>query len=592
MICSRRLVLPLTVLALGAAGLPAAIKNIRGAPLTFTNQAARAGLTVPNVSGDKTHKKYLPELNGSGVAFIDYNNDGLPDIFQVNGTRATIINSEAIPTSHLFRNNGDGTFTDVTMKAGVASSGWGQGACAGDYDNDGWDDLFVTYYGHNRLFHNNRDGTFSEVAGKAGLAGADGHWSTGCAFVDYNRDGRLDLFIASYVDLGDHFADAPSPGSGEFCQYKGMPIACGPRGLKTSPNHLYRNDGAGKFTDVSEPSGIRRTPGHYSLGVLTLDYDRDGWPDIYVASDSTPSILLHNNRDGTFQDVGLSSGAAFNDDGETQAGMGVAAADYDHDGRLDIVKTNFSDDSPNLYRNKGNGVFSDIVFDSGLGRLRSFLGWGVIFTDFDNDGWSDVLMVNGHLTPEIDAAAGDSRFRQRKLLYRNLQNGKFEEISNQCGLGLSELHSSRGAAAADILNDGRMSVFVNELDEAPSLLVPELHASNHWIGIRTVGSKSNRDGIGAVVQIRSGNISQIDEVRSGGSYLSQNDLRLHFGLGSWAKVDELTVAWPSGRADHWRNIPANQQIVVEEGIGSWHSASAAFNRATVATEGAVATKTH
>jgi enediyne biosynthesis protein E4 len=578
MICSRRTVLSIAALVLGASAISAANGNNILAPLTFRNLAIRAGLTAPSVSGDKTHKKYLPELNGSGVAFIDYNNDGLPDIFQVNGTRTSLTNSDVVPTSHLYRNNGDGTFTDVTMKAGVGSSGWGQGACVGDYDNDGWDDLFVTYYGHNRLFHNNGDGTFSDIAGKAGLAGADGHWNTGCAFVDYNRDGHLDLFIASYVDLGDHFADAPPPGSGEFCQYKGMPIACGPRGLKTSPNHLYRNDGTGKFIDVSESSGIRRTSGHYSLGVLTLDYDRDGWPDIYVACDSAPSILLHNNHDGTFQDVGLSSGAAFNDDGETQAGMGVAAADYDHDGRLDIVKTNFSDDSPNLYRNKSDGVFSDAVFDSGLGRLRNYLGWGVVFTDFDNDGWSDILIVNGHLTPEIDAAAGDSRFRQRKLFYRNLQTGHFEEISNQCGLGLSEVHSSRGAAAADILNDGRMSVFVNELDEAPSLLIPELQASNHWIGIRTVGSKSNRDGIGAVVQARSGSLAQIDEVRSGGSYLSQNDLRLHFGLDSSAKLDELTVTWPSGRVDHWRNIPANQQIIVEEGVSSWRPAAGAQSK--------------
>lgn len=567
----RSVALWVITLVLGGAGLVAALAEVGVAPFTFTNQAERAGLTVRNVSGDDVHKKYLPELNGSGVAFIDYNNDGLPDIFQVNGTRTPLSKSDTIPTSRLYRNNGDGTFTDITLKAGVGSSGWGQGACIGDYDNDGWDDLFVTYYGHNRLFHNNGDGTFSERAGSAGLAGADGQWNTGCAFIDYNRDGRLDLFIASYVDLGDHFADAPPPGSGEFCQYKGMPIACGPRGLKSSPNHLYRNDGAGKFTDVSEPSGIRRTSGHYSLGVLTLDYDRDGWPDIYVACDSAPSILLHNNHDGTFRDAGLSSGAAFNDDGETQAGMGVTAADFNHDGRLDIVKTNFSDDSPNLYRNKGNGVFYDGVFDSGLGRLRSFLGWGVISADFDNDGWSDILMVNGHLTPEIDAAAGDSRFRQRKLLYRNLGNGHFEEISGQAGPGLLELHSSRGAAAADILNDGRLSVFVNEMGEAPSLLVPELRAPNHWIGIRTIGSKSNRDGIGAIVEVRSGSLSQMDEVRSGGSYLSQNDLRLHFGLGASAQVDELTVTWPSGRVDHWRSIPANQQIVIQEGVASWRA---------------------
>ncbi|MDQ2777547.1 MAG: CRTAC1 family protein [Acidobacteriota bacterium] len=547
----------------------AAVLATGGENLSFTNVAAHAGLTVRDVSGDDTHKKYLPELNGSGIAFIDYNNDGLPDIFVINGTRAALSNSDSAPISHLYRNNGDGTFTDVTFKAGVGSSGWGQGACVGDYDNDGWDDLFVTYYGHNRLFHNNGDGTFTDVADTAGLTGADGRWNTGCAFIDYNRDGRLDLFIASYVDLGPHFADAPPPGSGEFCQYKGMPIACGPRGLKASANHLFRNEGNGMFSDVSESSGILRTAGHYSLGVLTLDYDRDGWPDIYVACDSAPSILLHNNRDGTFQDAGLIAGTAFNEDGETQAGMGVAAADYDHDGNLDIVKTNFSDDSPNLYLNKHDGTFSDRVFESGLGRLRSYLGWGVLFADFDNDGWSDILMVNGHLTPEIDSAAGDSRFRQRKLLYRNLRNGHFEEISTRSGPGLSELHSSRGAAVADLFNDGRLSVIVNELDETPSLLILDHPTANHWLGIRTVGSVSNRDGVGAAITARSGSLIQVDEVRSGGGYLSQNDLRIHFGLGAASKVDELTVSWPSGRVDHWRDIPADQQIVVHEGALEW-----------------------
>lgn len=537
--------------------------------LIFTNVAARAGLIARNVSGDETHKKYLPELNGSGVAFIDFNNDGLPDLYLVNGTRAFLQGSDPAPVSHLYQNNGDGTFTDVTSKAGVGSSGWGQGACVGDYDNDGWDDLFVTYYGHNRFFHNNGNGTFTDVAAQAGLAGADGGWNTGCAFVDYNRDGRLDLFIASYVDLGPDFSRTPPPGSGEFCQYKGMPIACGPRGLKASANHLYRNEGGGRFNDVSKSSGILQTAGHYSLGVLTLDYDRDGWPDIYVACDSAPSILLHNNRDGTFEDVGLIAGTAFNEDGETQAGMGVAAADYNHDGYLDIVKTNFSDDSPSLYRHKSDQTFSDRVFESGLGRLRSYLGWGVVFADFDNDGWDDILMVNGHLTPEIDSAAGESRFRQNKLLYRNLRNGHFEEVAQPSGAGLSELHSSRGAAAADLFNDGRLSVVVNELGEPPSLLVPQMRTVNHWLGIRTVGSLSNRDGIGAVVSAKTGSVVQLNEVRSGGSYLSQNDLRIHFGLGAYDKVDDLSVTWPSGRIDHWRNIPADQQIVVHEGAPAW-----------------------
>jgi hypothetical protein len=451
----------------------------------------------------------------------------------------------------------------------------------GDYDNDGYDDLFVTYYGRNKLFHNNGNGTFTDVAEIAGVAGQDGRWNSGCAFVDYDRDGKLDLVVVEYVDLGADFSNAPVPGSGEFCQYKGVAIACGPRGLKAGVNYLYHNKGNGTFEDVSEASGIRRTQGHYALGVLTLDYDNDGWPDIYVACDSAPSILYHNNHDGTFTDTGVISGTAFNDDGEPQAGMGVAAADYDRDGLLDILKTNFSDDSPNLYHNNGNGTFTDRVFDAGLGRVRSYLGWGALFLDYDNDGWPDILMVNGHLSPEIDSAGSDSRYKQRKLLYHNSRNGRFEEVSSRSGPALAALHSSRGGAIADILNDGRLSAAINELHETPSLLMPESVGSAHWIGVRTIGLRSNRDGIGARVAVRSGTILQIDEVRSGGSYLSQNDLRLHFGLGSSVQVDELTVKWPSGVTDRWKNIPADQQIILTEGQPSWHGTGSAGMNSSV-----------
>jgi len=533
--------------------------------LRFVDRAAKAGLTAANASGDETRKRFILEMNGSGVAFIDYNNDGLPDIFMVNGTRFALAGGSPEPKSRLYRNNGDGTFTDATERAGVGYSGWGQGACVGDYDNDGFDDLFVTYYGLNRLYHNNGDGTFREVAESAGVAGAKGRWNSGCAFVDYDRDGKLDLFVSNYVDLGLDLAAVPPPGSGQFCQYKGIPIACGPRGLKTAPNYLYRNLGDGTFRDSSEVAGIRKTEGHYALGVLTIDYDNDGWPDIFVACDSAASILYRNNHDGTFTDQGIASGAAFNEDGEPQAGMGLAAADYDHDGLLDIVKTNFSDDSPNLYRNNGNGTFSDKVFEAGLGRHRNYLGWGVIFADFDNDGWADLLLVNGHLTAEIDGAQSDSRFRQGKIFYRNLQNGKFADLSESSGPGLSANHSSRGAAAADIRNDGNLAVVVNEIHEAPSLLVSEPRSKNHWIGIRTVGTKSNRDGIGARVEVTAGKLRLVDEVRSGGSYLSQNDLRIHFGLGTATRIDDLTVRWPSGRVDHWTGIAADRQIVAEEG---------------------------
>jgi enediyne biosynthesis protein E4 len=538
-------------------------------PLSFIDIAPKAGLTTPNVFGGADRKRYLLETTGSGVGFIDYDRDGLVDLFFVNGKRLDESSTSSGPVNHLYKNRGDGAFTDVTRESGTGYSGWGQGVCVADYDNDGYDDLFVTYYGKNRFYHNNQNGTFTELAEKAGVAGTESRWNTGCAFIDYDRDGNVDLFVANYVDLGLDLSKIPPPGAGQYCQYKGVPLACGPRGLRPAVNHLYRNNGNGTFSDQSEPAGIRRTEGHYALGVLTFDYDNDGWPDIYVACDSAASILYHNNHDGTFKDLGFASGMAYNEDGEPQAGMGVAAADYNHDGHFDVVKTNFSDDSPNLYQNNGNGTFSDRVFLAGLGSLRSFLGWGVMFLDFDNDGWSDILMVNGHLSPEIDAAKIDTEYRQRKLLYRNLTDGNFEDVSLTAGPGPRAPHSSRGAATADLNNDGRLAIAVNEMNEPPSLLALEGIMENHWIGIRTVGSKSNRDGIGARVEIQAGQLKQTDEVRSGSSYLSQNDLRLHFGLGAATNIDRLTVRWPSGVLDRLENIPADQQIILEEGSPSW-----------------------
>src|SRR5258708_32938748 len=537
----------------------------------LTDTAAKAGLAAANVSGDVVNKKYILEMNGSGVAFIDYNRDGLVDIFLVNGTQLERRAGAPEPTSHLYRNNGDGTFTDVSREAGITASGWGQGACVADVDNDGYDDIFVTYYGKDRLYRNNGNGTFTDIAERAGVAGADGRWNSGCAFIDYDHDGKVDLFVANYVDLGPNFSNVPKPGSGENWQYKGIPIACGPRGLPAAVNYLYHNNVDGTFTDVSVSSGIRATEGHYALGVLTLDYDNDGWPDIYVACDSAASILYHNKRNGTFEDAGIASGLAYNEDGEAQAGMGVAALDYDHDGFLDVVKTNFSDDSPNLYHNNGDGTFSDRVFQAGMRRLRNLLGWGVVAADFDNDGWTDILMATGHLTPEIDTAKSDSFYRQRKLMYRNLRDGRFEDVTLASGMDATGLHSSRGAAAADLYNDGRISVVVNELHEKPSLLVPEAPAPNHWIGVQLVGTKSNRDGIGARVELEAGGLRQIDEVRSGGSYLSQSDLRLHFGLGAATRVSRITVRWPSGTVDRVSGIPAHRQVVIEEGSESWRN---------------------
>jgi hypothetical protein len=538
-------------------------------PVRFTDTGAKAGLIAINVSGDVTKKKYILEMNGSGVAFLDYDRDGYVDLFVVNGTQLEPQAVDAEPVSHLYHNNGDGTFTDVTRQAGVAYSGWGQGACVADFDDDGYDDLFVTYYGKNRLYHNNGNGTFTEMAERAGVAGADGRWNSGCAFLDYDRDGKVDLFVANYVDLGPNFSNVPQPGTGEFCRYKGIPIACGPRGLPAAVNYLYHNNGDGTFSDVSARAGIRNTEGHYALGVLTFDYDNDGWPDIYVACDSAASVLYHNQHDGTFRDFGVTSGLAFNEDGEAQAGMGVAALDYDHDGWLDVVKTNFSDDSPNLYHNNGDGTFSDRVFQAGLGQQRNFLGWGVVAADFDNDGWTDIFMVNGHLTPEIDAAKSDATYRQGKLLYRNLRDGRFQDVTLVSGPDITRLHSSRGAAAADLNNDGRLAVVVNELHENPSLLVSDTPTPSHWIGIQLTGTRSNRDGIGARVVIEAGALRQIDEVRSGGSYLSQSDLRLHFGLGAATRAYRVTVFWPSGTVDTVRDIPADRHVVIEEGSGTW-----------------------
>ncbi len=531
----------------------------------FADVAQQAGITAQNVSGDQSKKKYLVEMNGSGIAFIDFDHDGYADLFVVNGTSFGYKAAEPAPISHLYRNNHDGTFSDVTAKAGVAVSGWGQGACVGDYDNDGWDDLFVTYYGHNKLFHNQGNGTFSEVSIAAGVGGSENTWHSGCAFVDYDRDGKLDLFVASYIEPGPAFANVPAAGSGEFCEYKGIPIACGPRGLKPAANVLYRNLGDGRFADVSESSGILKTQGKYSLGVLTVDYNNDGWPDLYVACDSAPSILYRNRHDGTFEDVGIPSGTSFNEDGEPQAGMGVAAADYEHRGRFAILKTNFSDDSPNLYRPNGNGTFSDHVFDAKLGGTRSFLGWGALFLDYDNDGWSDIFMVNGHLSPEVEANGGDSRFRQSKQLFHNLHNGHFQDVSSETGISADGLHSSRGAASADILNDGRVAIAVNEMHERPSLLMLRDKPDGHWIDITTEGVKSNRDGIGARVSLTCGLDHQIDEVRSGGSYLSQSDLTLHFGLGTCLTINEITVSWPSGVRDRLSDVRADRKLLIKEG---------------------------
>ncbi|HUM06500.1 MAG TPA: CRTAC1 family protein [Terriglobales bacterium] len=530
----------------------------------FIDVAEKAGLTFPIVFGGKDTKKYIIETTGTGVAILDYDNDGWPDIFIVNGTTLEGFPAGQAPTSHLYHNNHDGTFTDVTVKAGLAATGWGQGACAGDYDNDGWEDLYITYYGKNRLYHNDK-GVFTEVAEKAGVAGTGKAWGTGCAWVDYDRDGHLDLMVANYVDFD--LSTAPTPGERPSCMWKGVPVMCGPRGLLGAKNILYRNRGDGTFEDVTVKAHIDKTDGHYAFSVSTFDFNDDGWPDIYVACDSTPSILYRNNRDGTFTDVAVIAGAAFNEDGREQAGMGSTIGDYNGDGRLDIFKTNFSDDTSTLYRNNGDGTFDDVTTAAGLGLYTKYLGWGTMFFDFDNDGWPDLLLVNGHVYPEVDKQNLGSSYEEPRILYHNLGNGTFADISASAGPGITTTASSRGLAVADLWNDGRMSAVISNMNGKPSLLVNQVRSSNHWIAIRTVGTKSNRDGIGAKVSVRVGSRALVDEVRSGSSYSSSNDTRVHFGLGAATRVDAVEIRWPSGLEERFENLPVDAIHTLKEGAG-------------------------
>jgi enediyne biosynthesis protein E4 len=552
------------VLAVAQAPYPA--NTLHPPPAWFVDVAAQAGLQMNNVNGELNTKKYIIETTGSGVAVLDYDRDGWPDIYLVNGDALESQSHEKTsPTGHLYHNNHDGTFTDVTRSAGLTASGWGQGACVGDYDNDGFDDLYVTYYGKNRLYHNERNGTFKEVAAIAGVAGSGGEWGSGCAFVDYDHDGKLDLVVANYVRF--NIKTAPRPGEGQMCIWKGVPVMCGPRGLDSTPNVLYHNVGGGHFANVSASSGIEKTNGHYCLGVSTLDYNRDGWPDIYVACDSTPSILYRNNKDGTFTDVAVDAEVAFDEDGREQAGMGATVADYNGDGLPDIFKTNFSDDTSSLYQNNGDGTYSSKIFDAGLGLNTQYLGWGVMFFDMDNDGWPDILIANGHVYPEVDTAHLGATYKEPRLVYWNQGNGKFKDISRSAGPGCTELQSSRGLAIADFWNDGRLSAVINNSGAKPLLLVNQATNTNHWIGISAVGTRSNRDGIGASVSVVAGGKRWIQEVRSGSSYLSSSDLRLHFGLGAVSKIDRVEIDWPSGLKE-WFSVPSVDRILtLTEGMG-------------------------
>jgi hypothetical protein len=529
----------------------------------FTDIAEKAGLTASNVFGGIDTKKYIIETTGTGVAIFDYDNDGWPDIFLVNGTTLEGDRGKNA-TNHLYRNNHDGTFTDVTAKAGLVANGWGQGVCVGDYDNDGWDDLYITYYGHNRLYRNNH-GVFEEVGAKAGVAGSGKAWGSGCAFVDYDRDGFVDLIVANYVDFD--LSKAPAPGERASCMWKGAPVMCGPRGLPGAKNMLYHNRGDGTFEDVTIKAHIDRTDGHYALSISTLDFDDDGWPDIYVACDSTPSILYHNNHDGTFTDVAVTAGAAFNEDGREQAGMGSTIGDYDGDGRLDIFKTNFSDDTSTLYHNNGDGTFTDATFSAGLGLHTQYLGWGTMFLDFDNDSWPDLILVNGHVYPEVDKFHLGSNYPEPRILYHNNGNGTFADVSASAGESITQAWSSRGLAIGDLWNDGRQSIVISNMNARPSLLVNDVRSTNHWIAFKVIGTKSNRDGIGARITVQVGKRTLVDEVRSGSSYNSSSDMRMHFGLGSAAKLDSVQVRWPSGRTESFDSVEIDKINTLKEGSG-------------------------
>jgi enediyne biosynthesis protein E4 len=550
------------LLSSGSAGTPPS-PNLG---LKFTNVAREAGITHQTTFGDERRNRYLLETTGCGIAFVDYDGDGWLDIFQVNGTRLEGPPPDHSPTNRLYRNRGDGTFQDVSLQSGVTRTGWGQSVCVGDYDNDGDDDIFVSYFGENSLYRNNGDGTFTDVAHSAGVARNRTRWGSGSAFLDYDRDGHLDLFVASYIDLDLETAPLPETGP---CLYKGVLVACGPPGLAGGQNTLFRNNGDGTFTDVSEKAGITVTHGTYGLGVLISDYDNDGWPDIYVANDSAPAALYRNNGDGTFTDLGIEAGAAFSIDGKPQAGMGVAAGDYDRDGWIDIFKTNFSGDTSTLYRNItgsfGEMAFEDMTFQSGIGINTRWLGWGCGFVDFDNNGWIDIFLVNGHVYPEVEKLTTEAGYAQRKVLYRNLQNGSFQDVSELVGGAITQPSPARGAAFGDYDNDGDIDIVINNVNAPPELLRLDSSNNNHWIKIRAIGVKSNRNGIGARLICRTADGTQIDEVRSGGSYCSQNDMRVHFGVGKATRVETLEIRWPSGTVDILTDLPVDQIIEVREG---------------------------
>jgi len=529
----------------------------------FVDVASSAGLRAPTIYGGVETKKYILESTGCGCAFIDYDNDGWMDLFLLSGTR--LEGAPAGATSRLYKNNRDGTFTDVTERAGLGAAGWASGVCVGDYNNDGFDDLFCTAFGQNTLYRNNGDGTFTDVTKAAGLLGAQPRWGAGCSFLDYDRDGHLDLFVSNYVRFS--FEHAPVPGENSNCHWKGIPVECGPRGMPTGRHSLYRNNGDGTFTDVTEQAGIAKATQGYGMTVVAADLDEDGWPDIYVACDSTPSLLFMNNHDGTFREEGVLRGVALSEDGTEQAGMGVGVGDYDLDGHLDLFKTHFADDANGLYRNDGKGNFDDVTRTSRLGVETRYVCWGAGIVDLDNDGHPDLFMVTGNVYPEVERKLPQYANKTPRAVFRNLGNGTFEELMETAGPAIAEAHCSRGCAFGDFDNDGDVDVLIVNLNEPPSLLRNDLRGKPNWIKVKLEGVKSNRSAIGARVLARYGGKTQAQAVLSQSSFYSCNDPRLHFGLGSATSVD-LDVYWPSGLHESFKQVAPNRLITLREGVGA------------------------
>jgi hypothetical protein len=528
----------------------------------LTDVAAKAGLTQPIIYGGVDSKSYIVEVVGCGVAFLDYDNDGWLDIFVLNGTR--LEGDPAGNTNRLYKNNRDGTYIDVTAKAGLVRSGWASAVTVADYDNDGFDDIFITYYGHNVLYRNNGNGTFTDVTKRAGLAQDVVRYGSGCSWVDYDRDGRLDLFVANY--LNTTLERLPKPGENPDCTWKGVPVNCGPRGLAPGYVQLFHNNGDGTFSDVSRSSGVAAAAGSYPMTVVAADYDNDGWPDIYVACDSTPSWFFVNQHDGTFREEALERGVALSEDGLEQAGMGVAVGDYDLDGNLDIFKTNFADDTNVLYRNDGKGNFDDVTIRAGIGVETRYVGWGTGIADLDNDGNPDLFVATGSVYPEVERKLPSYPFHSPRLVFRNLGGGRFEELVEEAGSGVADAHASRGCAFGDFDNDGDIDVLVMNMNEPPSLLRNDVTSGGNWLKVLLIGSKTNRSAIGSRVTVSYGKSRQAQEVLAQASFYSVNDRRLHFGLGSEATAD-LQIRWTNGATENIQKVAANQLVVIREGSG-------------------------